>query len=389
MKPIKVIKRESEEEQQREAFLRKFEEVSNCLKKNGILKLYDEKDSIIWINHKPKKGSKNINFYSFNNRDFSELNQLLGRIYLREKKLKEQGYNLDGIKSFNRNVWLSFSKNSNAIEGIFDDFEFDLMDLRTEIKGKLAVNKALEKQSLNDYFKSLLLLYQHAKSGNDSFIVTGKNKKHQLSIETVGQYLALKYAYKVAKTNLKQNLSDQERKDQFADLIFNVTSLLSGNEDVRFRNFYVYLQNSGAKWLPVNNDDICDKILALSDWVTCESLGKLHPLEKAAIFHAEFERIHPFSDGNGRTGRILTNYILMENEIPTISIGYKQRDRYFKCVNKAIEQHEVDDLVDLLYESVMDTAIKVDQCLDYIESKGKITESEGKVNSEISNEVIK
>ena len=52
--------------------------------------------------------------------------------------------------------------------------------------------------------------------------------------------------------------------------------------------------------------------------------------EKAASFHIEFERIHPFSDGNGRTGRVLLNMILMKmNEIPVV-IPKDERSRYFE-----------------------------------------------------------
>lgn len=45
-------------------------------------------------------------------------------------------------------------------------------------------------------------------------------------------------------------------------------------------------------------------------WLASEDSGILHPIEKAAIFHHEFTRIHPFRDGNGRTARALMTLIL-------------------------------------------------------------------------------
>ena len=42
-----------------------------------------------------------------------------------------------------------------------------------------------------------------------------------------------------------------------------------------------------------------------------EGNKKLHPIERAALFHLKFEGIHPFVDGNGRTGRLILNLMLM------------------------------------------------------------------------------
>ncbi|MFH1234104.1 MAG: Fic family protein [Candidatus Diapherotrites archaeon] len=63
-----------------------------------------------------------------------------------------------------------------------------------------------------------------------------------------------------------------------------------------------------------------------------ENCGKLHPLELAAKFHGEFERIHPFEDGNGRVGRFLINVILVNNGYPPLIIRKTQRLAYFKCL---------------------------------------------------------
>lgn len=51
---------------------------------------------------------------------------------------------------------------------------------------------------------------------------------------------------------------------------------------------------------------------------------------KIARYHIEFEKIHPFEDGNGRTGRLLLNYELLKNDIPPIVISKEDRVKYFE-----------------------------------------------------------
>ncbi len=59
---------------------------------------------------------------------------------------------------------------------------------------------------------------------------------------------------------------------------------------------------------------------------------KYPPLLLVAMMHNEFERIHPFQDGNGRVGRLLLNYVLLQNGYPPINIRLKDRARYYKCL---------------------------------------------------------
>lgn len=58
----------------------------------------------------------------------------------------------------------------------------------------------------------------------------------------------------------------------------------------------------------------------------------VHPLQRAAIFHGKFEKIHPFEDGNGRVGRLLINIMLLNNRYPPLIIRKSQRVAYFSSL---------------------------------------------------------
>lgn len=64
-------------------------------------------------------------------------------------------------------------------------------------------------------------------------------------------------------------------------------------------------------------------------------LGKeksMHPIQKAALFHGRFEKIHPFDDGNGRVGRFLINVILINEGYAPLIVRKSQRIAYLKAL---------------------------------------------------------
>ncbi|MFA4887590.1 MAG: Fic family protein [Candidatus Nanoarchaeia archaeon] len=72
----------------------------------------------------------------------------------------------------------------------------------------------------------------------------------------------------------------------------------------------------------------------LLDWYK-KNKNNLHPFVLATAFHHKFERIHPFLDGNGRTGRMLLNYLLLKNNYPPTIIHKKTRTTYLKALREA------------------------------------------------------
>ena len=68
---------------------------------------------------------------------------------------------------------------------------------------------------------------------------------------------------------------------------------------------------------------------------------KYPPLLLAVVMHNQFEKIHPFQDGNGRVGRLLLNYVLLQHKYPPINIRLRDRGRYYKCLQEFDHKNDI------------------------------------------------
>lgn len=97
----------------------------------------------------------------------------------------------------------------------------------------------------------------------------------------------------------------------------------------------VLLQN-GEIFHYASPEETPAKMKELMEWygkVTAEK--KLHPVEIAAQLHYDFVRIHPFDDSNGRTSRLLMNFVLLQNGYPPVIIKSADKKGYLNALAKA------------------------------------------------------
>ena len=74
----------------------------------------------------------------------------------------------------------------------------------------------------------------------------------------------------------------------------------------------------------------------------------MKPIERIARFHLEFEGIHPFIDGNGRTGRLIMNLDLIRCGYPPINVKYTDRKKYYDAFDSYYRDGDAGAMIDLV-----------------------------------------
>lgn len=118
---------------------------------------------------------------------------------------------------------------------------------------------------------------------------------------------------------------------------------------------------------PQHVDEIQQHMKLLEEFINDDSASGLDPLVKMAIIHHQFESIHPFSDGNGRVGRMLNMLYLTKSGLLDAPILYhsrainRTRPDYYRLLQEVRESGNWDDWVVYMLKIVEDTAIESKQ----------------------------
>ena len=90
----------------------------------------------------------------------------------------------------------------------------------------------------------------------------------------------------------------------------------------------------------------------MNDLMAAYNGSKLPSMLKAVAFHAMFENIHPFRDGNDRTGRTVLNMMLIDAGYPPIAIRYENKTRYFEALEQWQSKGNPSPLLDMAAECI-------------------------------------
>lgn len=111
---------------------------------------------------------------------------------------------------------------------------------------------------------------------------------------------------------------------------------------------------------PQSESEIRDLLKNLEDYINTED--ETDPLIKMALIHYQFESIHPFYDGNGRTGRILNVLYLVLNKLLDSSILYlsnyinKNKDEYYRLFTEFRENNNYEDWIIYILKGIEETS---------------------------------
>ncbi len=108
---------------------------------------------------------------------------------------------------------------------------------------------------------------------------------------------------------------------------------------------------SGADHVPPDYIQVKSEMNEFINWYKDKGL-QLHPVERAARVHADFVKIHPFIDGNGRTSRLLMNLELMKNGFPPVVLPVEKRFEYYEALDTAHTKDNYDPFLSLISNTV-------------------------------------
>lgn len=222
----------------------------------------------------------------------------------------------------------------------------EIDELKSELSGvrplpQAAVKKiqaALEMEytyESNRIEGNTLTLQETALVVNEGVTISGKSMKEHL--EAINHAEAVEYIKEIASGDVE--ISERTIKDIHALVLHSIDRENAG----RYRKVPVMI--AGSRHMPPQPYLIEPQMEAFIAEYQQKVEAKEHPVLIAAYLHDEFVRIHPFIDGNGRTGRLLMNLYLLSTGhlIASLKGDNESKRRYYQALEKSHMESDPND----------------------------------------------
>lgn len=209
--------------------------------------------------------------------------------------------------------------------------EEEILQIEEAKVGYREIIKKLSKKQIKDILDRFTVNFTYESNALEGNSLTLKDVTLILGENIVPKNKDLREVYETKNTREAHDLLFNKKIKISKESIIHLHSILIKDTGVSigFKKIPNYLLMRNVKTTPP--EKVEEEIDKLIEWYH-SSKENIHPLKLAAEFHARFEKIHPFDDGNGRTGRILLNAILLEEEYPPIIIRKTTRIAYFAAL---------------------------------------------------------
>lgn len=204
--------------------------------------------------------------------------------------------------------------------------------------------------------------------------------------ETADPYAKEVKQYQAA---LKYGYDDVKRRGVMTTGLFQeLVEIITGdNKGVRKDGHNVRIGNeaAGAVYTPPTGESVInEKLINLQEFINCDDrrLDQIPPLIKMAIIHYQFEAIHPFRDGNGRTGRIINILYLVQEGLLERPILYLSRyinqnkADYYTALQKVTEEGDWESYIVYMLKCVEEMSRYTKDKIDEIHIAMKETQQE-------------
>lgn len=197
-------------------------------------------------------------------------------------------------------------------------------------KGSLAMKRAVTEAYYQHIYHSNAIEGNTMTLSMTRAIVETRMAVPGKSILEHNEVLGLDEAMKFVNGSLLQK---QERVtvDDILEIHRRVLGHAHPLEAGRYRKTQVYVSDH----VPPSPEEVEKHMEEFNSWLLSREPEMLHPIEFAALAHYKLVFIHPFTDGNGRTARLLMNSVLMRAGFPPVIIRFQDRYEYYEHLNHA------------------------------------------------------